>query len=88
MSIQSTQKITRKAAISRIIEMTNLLNEKNYREICEKTFEPEINLQQFVDESIPIDTSNIENWTDKMLSDQTDRPFFRASIFENYLIIT
>jgi hypothetical protein len=86
MSIRSTQYITRSRAIQRIIEINQLANAKNYREIDNLCFESENNIQEFVDNYIPIDTSNIENWTDTMLANKMDEAFFRNSMFDNYQI--
>ena len=46
----------------------------------------EYNIQEFVDNYIPIDTSNIENWTDDMLAYKMDEAFFRMSMFDNYIV--
>ncbi len=86
MSIKSTQGITRSRAIERIAEINQLAIAKNYREIDNLCFEREYNIQEFVDNYIPIDTSNIENWTDDMLADKMDEAFFRMSMFDNYIV--
>jgi len=39
-----------------------------------------------VDDGINFDLDNIEKWTDTMLGDKLDEPFFRFSMFENYLV--
>jgi len=88
MSIQSTRDITRESAISRIKEITLLLNNKDYLAISECSLEPyNIDLQKYVDaweETMPL--ANINKWTNEMLGDYMDNPFFRYSMFENYLI--
>lgn len=86
MSIKSTSYITREHAIIRIKEVTTMLKEKNYREITEHVFEPDINIQKAIDNWEPIDLSDLDKWTDKMLEDYMDNPFFRHSMFDNYLI--
>lgn len=86
MGIQSTQDITRDQAIYRIVQVSNLIKTKNYIELEQTSFEPDINLQEFVDNWDGKDTTYINNWTDKMIEDIMDEPFFRYSMFENYLI--
>lgn len=86
MGIQSTQYLTREEAIDRITEIANLIKTKNYRLLDQKTFETNFNLQEFVDNWEPIDLTNINNWTDRMLEDYIDKPFFRHSLFENYVV--
>jgi len=87
MSIQSTQDIPRENAIWRIRNTVTLLNQKNYREIEEMASENNFSVQLFVDNWIPIDVSNIDKWTDDMLVNQINRPFFRYSMFDNYCIV-
>ena len=86
MGIKSTQNITRVHAISRIIEIATLIKEENYLAIEEASFETEVNLQKFINNWTSIDLSNIDNWTNKMLEDYMDNPFFRHSLFDNHLI--
>ncbi len=86
MSIQSTLGITRQAAIARIKAIYGNILARNYRELESISFEPNADIQVFIDNSSDCDISNIEQWTDKMLKDKIDEPFFRQSIFDNYLI--
>ena len=86
MGIKSTQYITRQEAIDRITVVNLWASRKNYREIEQMCFEMECNLQEFVDEYIPVDTTNLEVWTDDMLADKMGEPFIRRSMFDNYLI--
>jgi len=86
MSAQSTVYITREDAIDRIKEIATLLIEKDYLGIEVASFEDHIDSLGFVDNWTPIDTSDVGNWTDKMLEDYMDHPFFRHSMFNNYLI--
>ena len=67
-------------------EVADLLKEKNYRAIVEQVFEPDINIQKAVDNWEPIDLTNLDKWTDKMLGDCMDNLFFRHSMFDNYLV--
>jgi len=86
MSIQSTQHITRETAIGRIQEITKLIEKNRYRDIEEKSFESEYDLQQFVIDFVPTQLDNIDIWTDTMLENLMDSPFFRFSMFDNYSI--
>jgi len=86
MSIKSTVYITREHAISRITEMLELFISNNYKEIEARSFEQDVNLQKFIDGWKIIYPRNLEKWTDLMLGDYMDKPFFRHSMFENYLI--
>ncbi len=101
MGIESTAYITREEAIDRIREIANLISsarlgyrvmrvdvgeEEICREIEEDSGEYDYDVQEFVDDWEPIDTSGLENWTDEMLGDYMDKPFFRYSMFSNYLI--
>lgn len=82
MGIQSTRDISRQDAIDRIEKIINLVKNKNYREIENVSNETDYNVQSFVDKVIIDD--NIDNWTNKMLEDVIDCPFFRYSMFDNY----
>lgn len=86
MSIKSTAWITREQAIDRIREVAELFIAKNYREIEARSYDPDVDLLEFAGRWQPIDVSALENWTDKMLEDYMDNPFFRDSMFDNYLI--
>ena len=88
MGIHSTRKISRKDAINRILFINDCCLEKDYLGLEQKTFEHEsgINLKQFVDSYSEIDVSNIDRWTNYMLEEVIDLPFFRNSMFDNYVI--
>lgn len=86
MGIQSTRYIKREEAIERIIEVTILIFRKNYRKLEQVSFEPDKNIKEFIDNWEPIDIRNIDSWTNEMLADYMDNPFFRRSMFDNYLI--
>ena len=86
MSIQSTAYITREHAIDRITDMAEMFISQNYRKIQAESFDPDIDIHEFVDNWEPSDVDNLENWTDEMLGDYMDNPFFRHSMFNNYLI--
>jgi len=89
MGIQSTKYITREDAINRIAYIASLLITKNYEELKSSSFEDGdgcYSLSDFVENWEPSDVENLENWTDEMLEDYMDNPFFRYSMFDNYLI--
>lgn len=88
MSIQSTRVITRNNAIRRICEINLLAGLKDYRGIESATYEPDYAIKEFVDNYNGIlDVVNWVNWTNYMLAEQMDDPFYRFSIFENYRVV-
>jgi len=87
MSIKSTSYIKRDDAISRIQKIYNIIEEKKYKDLESITFEEDYNLANFVDNFSLFNISNIDKWTNKMLSDKIDDPFFRYSMFDNYIVI-
>lgn len=86
MSIQSTQNILRKDAIRRIRTITYVLEVMDYRELEHLTYEPYHSMREFINTKSTLDVLNIDKWTDMMLEIVMDKPFYRYSIFENYLI--
>lgn len=87
MGIRSTRNISRDFAIQRILEVNFLLEERDYRAlediICEDG-----SVKYFIDNEQPLDINpdELERWTDTMLEDKIDEPFWRLSMFDNYLI--
>ncbi len=86
MGIQSTRDISRDDAIDRIKNVCNLITEKNYLDLKNCSFEPDYNVQKFIDSFILIEITNIGQWTNEMLEDFLDRPYFRFSMFDNYFV--
>lgn len=88
MSIKSTSYVTRKTAVSRILEVDALLMQKHYRALEETTSEHEHNLENFVNSTEPLRVTleDLERWTDTMIEDKLDEPFYRWSMFDNYFI--
>jgi len=80
MSIQSTIEITRKEAIERINLISKLANEEKFLDIDRITLEdiPPINIRTYI---------KIESYTNKMLEDIMDSPFYRRKKFDNYSIV-
>lgn len=87
MSIQSTVDITREAAIYRITKIAELIKDRNFLEIEQNSLEHDCDIREFVNKYQNEDFSNLEKWTDRMLEDIMDKPYFRHSIFDNYLVI-
>lgn len=87
MSIQSTEDITREFAIERICKVVILITDRNYLELENISFEPDEDIRAFVDNEPVIDLFNIHNWTNSMLVDLMDRPFYRKSMFDNYMTV-
>lgn len=85
MGIQSTQEITRERAINRIMDVTLMVIAKDYRGLEATTTETDHSLSVFIDEENVL-RGSLTNWTDKMLEDQLDKPFYRFSMFDNYHI--
>jgi len=86
MSIYTTQHITREQAIRRIMEIAESVILKHYRDIELATNEHDYNIAEFVNEGFDFNISDVENWSNEILSDKMDEPFYRYSIFDNYLI--
>ena len=86
MSCKSTKTVSRSWAIARITKVEALAKAKNYRELERHVSETMESLPLFVDGHKALDVANLENWTDSMLGDKLDEPFFRESFFDNYLV--
>lgn len=88
MSIQSTVRIDRDIAINRIKEIDKHAKEYDYKRIEQMTSErDDENLTSFVNEYSGPNLENIEKWTSKMIEDVIDLPFFRWSMFDNYIVL-
>lgn len=86
MGILFTRDISRKDAINRILFINDCCLEKDYIGLEKATFETDENLKNFVDTYKELDLSNIDKWTNYMLEEMLDLPFFRKSTFDNYVI--
>ena len=84
MSIMCTQRITQQAAIDRIKLVHDLISVKAYRSLEAVSNEPHVEIWCFVDTFEPIDVDNLSQWTNTMLADLMDCPFFRYNYNENY----
>jgi 1-deoxy-D-xylulose 5-phosphate reductoisomerase len=85
MSTQSTVEISRTTAIERIKLICKLAREYNYLVIFNNSNE-QLSVQEFVDRGISFNDTHINKWTDEMLEEVMDKPFFRFSRFENYRV--
>lgn len=88
MGIKSTKYVTVAWAVDRIKTIDNLATNKRYRTIEQLTSEHcDDSLYDFVESYEPIyERSNIDQWTNEMLGAKLDQPFFRESIFDNYIV--
>ena len=79
--------VLRSWAVGRIREQYNNIINKRYRDVeqniggCE-----DASIRDIVDNADRIDIDNLENWTNDMLGDWLDKPGYRESIFDNYLV--
>lgn len=88
MGIRSTQRITRNEAIERICLIQGLVSSKNYIGLEKESFEPDLKPRDFVDDFTDhVDCSMIRSYTNDMLEEYMDMPFFRYSMFDNYIVI-
>ena len=88
MSIKTTMDISREKAIERIKLISCLIKEKRYLELEIQTNEYDIDLKEWVDDfDEETDLANLHNYTNKDLEEIIDLPFYRYSMFENYIII-
>lgn len=83
MSIKTTREINRDSAIERILHIQGLAACHDYVGIHREANEPEHDVQKFVDNLVVF---NVSRWTNEMLEDRMDLPFFRYSMFENYIV--
>ena len=90
MGIKSTRYVSRDLAIGRIKEIDYLLFHKRYLDIESITSEHDYKADKFIHTRAALLDSgeelDITQWTDDMLTDKLDEPFYRYSMFESYLI--
>ncbi len=99
MGIESTRYITKDDAVYRISKIINHINNADWSKlsnIC--SHEDRYFIENYINEYNDIhkefirtfgtsETTNLENFFDKVLEDFMDKPGVRYSIFDNYLII-
>jgi hypothetical protein len=91
MGIKSTRDISRTAAIKRIHEIATIISSKHYKKLESAGFEdcPPLSVIDNPDEQVLANRlleADLDSWTNKMIEDALDRPFYRFSMFDNYLI--
>lgn len=88
MGIESTIKISREEAISRIKFIVNRAESRNFLAIEDCTHETYVSITDFVRHfQRPEFFDDIEFWTNKMLEEIMDQPFYRRSMFNNYSVV-
>ena len=85
MGIQSTRTITRQAALARIHKVDELSFQRDFKGLYEIISEDE-SVEWFIKDWEP-PTYPYDNYTNDMLEDIMDFPFYRYSMFENYTIV-
>lgn len=83
MGVKSTMQISRKDAINRITEIQELFASNNFQAVESITYETEYNIREFFNSVMLFD---ISKWTNSMLADLLETPFFRFSMFDNYMV--
>lgn len=86
MSFYTTVKIRREEAIDRINSINSLVMERDYRGVERASFEPNQDLETFVNNHAAM-TANLDEWTNGMLEKMMDRPFFRHDNSTNYSVL-
>lgn len=87
MSIKTTQTVSRRWAIERIQNIYQYVLDKNFIAVANSTFEPDNNLTLFVCETEIHLIGHIDKWTNEMIEEILDMPFFRKSMFDNYFVV-
>ena len=88
MSIRSTKFISRDVATERILLVSEKVVNMDYKGLEEISYDPEYSIESFIDSFVSYSDVAIEKFTNSMLEDILDRPFFRFSMFDNYIIDT
>lgn len=91
MGIESTHYVTREWAIARLLAVYDVVKDKHYRRLEEITFEDEFyreteQMVKFFKETECFCEDDLRKWTDKMLEELIDQPYFRKSMLDNYII--
>ena len=90
MSIQTTMPIARSVAISRLQNVVDVIMAKDYKRLEEMSFEEDYLVDEFLNrefESLEWAETDVSKWTNHMIEEQIDRPFYRISMFENYTVV-
>lgn len=81
MGIQSTKTVSREWALRRVELISTLAVECNFREIQSKSYEDGL------DSRTVKPTDPFVNFTNDMLAEVLDLPFYRETLFDNYLVV-
>ena len=81
--------MSRDLAIQHIMEIDQLILDKNYLELETISHELDWDIRSLVDSTKPTGANKdtLNRWTNTMLGDQMDRPLYRLSPFDNYDIV-
>ena len=87
MGIRSTVEVTRPEALERIDCVLQYVWDMDYRALEKDSFE-EDGIKEFMEEVCDsgLNGADRTKWTNSMLEDLLDRPFFRWSMFQNYTV--
>ena len=88
MGIKSTQDISREDAIERILKIYGLIVHGMFKTLESISFELHYDIQDYTSNISVLYLSSIHDWTDEMLEEYIDQPYFRESMFDNYSIIS
>ena len=86
MGIKNTKKVSRFWAIKRITTQYCFIKDKRYKDFEKYTCE-ESSAQMIINSAGLIDIDNLDNWTNSMLGELLDKPGYRESMFDNYLVV-
>ena len=87
MGYRHTVEISRHDAIERITLIRSLIKSKDFLQLESVSNEPDEPVADFVMSSVCGD-EDLQKFTNGMLSELMDMPYFRKSHFENYLVIS
>lgn len=86
MGYQSTVQISRQEAIDRIQDIHHLIVCKRYKDLVDNSFETDYSVKKYVEDYVPIDIGLVHQWSTDMIADQMNEPYFRRSLFDNYIV--
>lgn len=88
MGIRTTREISRKTAINRVSFIVKIVEGKDFRAIERHSHEADHDISLFVHNFVrPGFFEVIEKWTNEMLEEVIDQPFYRFSMFDNYTVV-
>ena len=84
MGFKSTLFVSRDQAIDRIRFIQKLVEQSDFANLEHATYEEEEDLKSFVQYATMEDVSK---WSNTMLEELLDKPFFRNAKFYNYIVV-